>query len=762
MASNELIIKIGAESKKFQDALNELKEKTEDLEGQLASVAKVSAVAFAALTAEVFLSVKAYGESEAASNALTQALQNQGIYSADLAENYKAQAEALQKLTGIDDDAIVSGQAVLQGMIGQVKITKELTAAAVELGHASGGDVSSGFEILGRAIQGNTRGLKQFGIEIDEGLSKQERMAAITELVTQKLGGQAAAANQGIGGMKGLSAAFADIQEEIGKRFAPVISVAIKGITDFLIKIKENKPLFDFAVSLIAGATAAAGITLAVSAGALAFLKFKAALIAAQVATSAMSLAVKGLIGATGIGLLVVVATEIYLNWSTVFPRVQAIFQAFVNNITSLGSGLATVMDGLFTFNFDRVKEGMAQLKATLAKGFSEATAEIKPVEIPAAQQDQTKEASASAQESRNRAREQREEAAKRAHNEVLRLQAENASAEMINLARQEAELLDQIADEQHAKVREDLVARAEEIRLLKEEQRMIDAEQQALIEEEYFAHNEEFQALSEEQQEQFKIRNQAQLQSMILTEDTARQAAAKKSLQDQINSNNQRLLEQQRFGVAYATINQAMHSAVFQGSKTAFGELAQLTQSSNATLKQIGKVAAVASIVIKTAESAMNIYAGFSAIPIIGPALGLAGAAAAIAFGAEQVSKVTAAAEGGLMTGGIPGVDSIPVLAQRNELIAPAQNFEEVIGSVRAQREAQELTSRIGGEPMSEVLMTLRSIDEKLEQPSQRTTIFQGDVLADEVFIDTLIRRISDRVEFGNAVLITNPTGVA
>ena len=45
---------------------------------------------------------------------------------------------------------------------------------------------------------------------------------------------------------------------------------------------------------------------------------------------------------------------------------------------------------------------------------------------------------------------------------------------------------------------------------------------------------------------------------------------------------------------------------------------------------------------------------------------------------------------------GGIPGMDSIPVLAQQGELVSPAQNFEEVIGSVRAAREAE----KIGGSP--------------------------------------------------------------
>lgn len=202
---------------------------------------------------------------------------------------------------------------------------------------------------------------------------------------------------------------------------------------------------------------------------------------------------------------------------------------------------------------------------------------------------------------------------------------------------------------------------------------------------------------MSEEQQAEFRARNDAKNMENETTAHGARQLAAQQRLQEQQKANQQFLIEQQKYGTAYATINKAMHSEVYTGTRQATTEMLQFQQSSNSTLKGIGKAAAVADIVMKTAQSAMNIYAGFSTIPIVGPALGIAGAAAAIAFGGEQIGKVTAAASGGLLTGGISGVDSIPVLAQRNELISPAQSFEEVIGSVRAMREAERQMEATG-----------------------------------------------------------------
>jgi hypothetical protein len=169
-----------------------------------------------------------------------------------------------------------------------------------------------------------------------------------------------------------------------------------------------------------------------------------------------------------------------------------------------------------------------------------------------------------------------------------------------------------------------------------------------------------------------------------------------------------------QNYGNFYVAIDEAVHSKEAQNFQKGTNELVALQNSKNATLKGIGKAAAIANIVIKTAESAMNIYSGFAAaIPIFGHALGVAGAAAAIAFGAEQVGNVVGAAQGGLLSGGIPGVDSIPVLAQQNELISPAQNFEEVIGSVRAAREAQNIRDQTGfgggGGGVAEVVLSLK-----------------------------------------------------
>jgi hypothetical protein len=80
---------------------------------------------------------------------------------------------------------------------------------------------------------------------------------------------------------------------------------------------------------------------------------------------------------------------------------------------------------------------------------------------------------------------------------------------------------------------------------------------------------------------------------------------------------------------------------------------------------------------------------------PILGPAL----AASAALAGGVQIAKINAQqfAQGGMYTGGLAGIDSIPAVLQPKELVAPSKNFEEVIGSVRAQREAQTIQEQGG-----------------------------------------------------------------
>jgi hypothetical protein len=709
--TNELVIKISGDIKDYQSALESAQEKTEDLENALGKIGKVSAVAFAALTAEILVSAKAFSESQAAANKLTQALQNQGIYSNKLQESYAKFAETIQDKTGIDDDALIAAQATIQALIGQTKVTEPLTQAIADLSVAKGIDLNTTAELIGKGIQGHTTALQKLGIQIDEHLDKEQRTKAIIEQVTQRFGGQAEAANKGLGSLRGLTTAFGNFQEEIGKRFSPLLEAAIKGMTSFFTELQKNQPLLDFITSLIFAGTVVAGLGTAVGIAGTAFLGLKTAMTAAGIATNAMSLATKGLLGATGIGLLAVLVAEIYLNWNTVWPRMQSVYSAFVENVSALSGGLGSILGGVFSFDLGKIKSGLAEVKTALQNGYAAATAGLKPISIGVSGggQDKDKLAAAQAQALKEIEIEKFKQEGIQAERELALLKVSDASAQEIAIKQQEVETLKALQNQTNAEIKDALVAHLAEVRAAEDTANAISESQNENFRNTILAQNTEFGQLDASQQALFLAQNGDKLRQSLETEESIRLTYAQQQVQADIQRRNQFLADEQKFGIAYAAINQAMHSATYQGAKSAFGDLAQLQQSGNAELKAIGKAAAVANIAIKTAESAMNIYAGFSTIPIVGQVLGVAGAAAAIAFGVEQTGQVLAAADGGVVTGGIPNVDSVAARLMPGELVVPKRNFEETVSAVANQRAGVTDSDEGSGGGVAEIVLTLK-----------------------------------------------------
>jgi hypothetical protein len=712
----DLVIKINGDVKNYKTALAEAEKSTEALESSLSQISKISAIAFAGLTGEILLSTKAFGESQAASNKLTQALQNQGIYSADLTEEYKKRAAALQELTGIDDDSIVAAQASLQAMIGQAKITDELTQSIVDLSAAKGIDLDTTAELIGKGIQGQTGSLQKLGIVIDEHLDKEERTARIIELVTQKFGGQAAAANQGLGAIRGLKSAFGDFQEEIGSRFAPLIEAAIQSTTRFIAAIAANKPLVDFIAAAVAGGAAVAALGTVVGIAGTSFLALKSILTAVGATMTVTRAAAIALGGATGIGLIAFAAAELALNWSTIWPKMQAVFQAFVGNVSNLSNGLGAILGGVFSFDIAKVKQGMADVKSAIQNGYKEAVAGLKAVDISVAG---SKKDSGQEAEKAKLAKEaaDKEVELETIKNQLIQAQRDQTlqklgefSAAAIALKQNEIQTLTALQTQSNQAIKEALYAHLDEIRRAEQEANAESLAQSEDFKNQILATDRAYQQLDSSQRALFDSQNNDKLRQSLETEKSIRLNYAQQQLQADINRRNQYLLDETKFGANYAAINRDMNSVVVQNTRDNATQLVALSNSKNSELKAIGKAAAVTQIGIDTAKGAMAVYANFqTAIPFppVSIPLGLAASAAIIAYGAERTSQVLGAADGGMVTGGIPGRDSVPAMLMPGELITPARSYEEVVSAVANQRAAANGSNNSGG--ISEIVLTLK-----------------------------------------------------
>lgn len=83
------------------------------------------------------------------------------------------------------------------------------------------------------------------------------------------------------------------------------------------------------------------------------------------------------------------------------------------------------------------------------------------------------------------------------------------------------------------------------------------------------------------------------------------------------------------------------------------FGMAKGLMNSHSYAMFEIGKAAAISETVINTYASATAAYKSMASIPFVGPALGIAAAAAAIASGLAQVSAIQSTSFGGAASGG-------------------------------------------------------------------------------------------------------------
>ncbi len=737
--SNDLLIKINADAANVTKAFKDIKDQTEDLESTLDKVALISGAAFAAFTAEIFFSVKAFEEANKQTILLSNALQNQGIFTEELKKSYEGYAEAVEAATGIDKDAIERAQGVAQGFLGQTKITKELTFAIADLGAHMGGDLTAAAEKIARTIGTGTNAFARQGLVIKQGATEAERYAQVLAFVQLKSGGLAEEMNKADGYAHALTTSFDELQKAIGAHFAPVVEATRRGFIAFFDTLSHNEALTQLIVAGLAAGVVVTGIVTAVALAVPAFLALSAAATAVGIGLNVAFLGIPVLIG-----LVVAAVTLLALNWDKSMAAVRAAATATVTLVTELFGGLGKVLLGAFTLDFPKVQAGLLQIGEGFKKAKDVAVGTYK--EITAAQavegekQNAQKKALADREAAIEAAHQANLRAIRKGEIDLIRLQNEFASAEIIALKTKEIATIKAIDGTRDGQEIAALKTRLGQIHALQEQSNKEEIERTAAFNKLRQDTKDTLQSKGIAVDSAIRDDRLAQIKATAQTEADVDRNLQETLLTQKIEQRNKELLDRRKYGQTVATINKALYSDEVQGAKSATDDLVQLQQSKNATLKEIGKVAAVANITISTAESAMNIYEGFSTIPIVGPALGVIGAAAAVAFGAERIGTVLGAAQGGLVEGGTAGRDSVPALLMPGELVVPRKNFNDVVGAVQGSG---------GGDNSAGMLAALQSIDGKFSNP--QTTVIRGDVLTDESYIDALVRKISDAIQYRN-----------
>ncbi len=748
MASPELLIKIGADAKNAIKAFDDVKAKTQDLQDVLNKASLAGAAVFAALSAEVFLSVKAFGEAEAASNALSQSLQNQGIYTANLKGEYKSFADEISRKTGIDDDQITKAQAIAQGYLGQTKITKELTQAIVDFSTKTG-DLNSAATAIGKTIGSNTNALARETVKFREGATEAEKYAEVLKKIGGQYGGQAEAANAASFGINNLKTAFGNLQENIGSRFAPAVKLAADAITNLINKVNSSQFLQD----MIVGFIAVTGAIAAAVAGIAPFFAGYTALSAAAVAfgTSIGALLVPLGAVALAIGAVVYAGVSLYRNWDALTLFMGSAFSAMGVLITEVAGGIAQVFNAGFDVTkiaagIQRVNEAGKKAGEEFTKTYREESEKRGAIAAAETQKQVSEKKKAADDETREkRAQEAREAATRRANEQLKILQYTQASKEYIALKSEEAAILKTLETEKNAAVIQAAKERLAEVRALEDEQAIADMDRAVQFE----AQKRELLAELAAENPDLNTEDpklQAELDSLRTTlqlQQDVENQYAKDKLQNKIKADNDYLLQQKKFGTAYAAVNKLLSSDEVKAAAELSGELVGLANSKNSTLKAIGKAAAISQIAIATATSAAKVFADAVILlgPFAGPPVGGVLAAARIAYGAEQIANVTAAAGGAMVGDGQQPSrgDRYPYMLEYGETVAPRRNFDEVVNGVQTERsgvikELQEGIAELRNRGAAALNITI-----------------QGDFVGDETYAQRMGRAISNEIKYGN-----------
>lgn len=185
--------------------------------------------------------------------------------------------------------------------------------------------------------------------------------------------------------------------------------------------------------------------------------------------------------------------------------------------------------------------------------------------------------------------------------------------------------------------------------------------------------------------QEQFEAQRNQQQQTEELTQESLdveldmlmNQLAAKEAIW--AVETEQRQAQNDAQVAAYEAKTQAEIAIERMRGEAISGILANVSSlmgSESRKAFEIGKAASIAQATIKTYESATSAYSALAGIPIVGPGLGIAAAAAAVAAGLSNVQKIASTS----FQGGATGQAQVPSIGGAGGVVGPVGQPQPIL----------------------------------------------------------------------------------
>ena len=230
----KLLVKLGLDSKEFDNGLNSAQKKSTDFSG---AITKMGTAIIAAFSVDAVINfgksaVKAYNESALAAAKLNAVLKSTGGVAGQSAEEIQALAANLQKTTTFEDDATIAAASLLatfRSVSGQN--FEQAIKSAQDLSTIMGGDLNGAVLQLGKALEDPERGLvalRKSGVSftqtqiegikqlISEGRKYEAQQLILKEVNTQVGGAAKAAGDTAAGAWTKAANAAGDFMEVLG------------------------------------------------------------------------------------------------------------------------------------------------------------------------------------------------------------------------------------------------------------------------------------------------------------------------------------------------------------------------------------------------------------------------------------------------------------------------------------------------------------------------------------------------------------------
>jgi hypothetical protein len=297
---------------------------------------------------------------------LEQALHGNAEAAKELSEQASQLEVSLKGLFSQED--IKDGQTQLALYTDQADQIKKLTPQILDLAAAKGVDLKTAADAVGKSLEGDSNALKKMGISTKDAATEQERFAIITQGLTEKVGGQAqVVADTTKTGWDGLVVKFDEFSKSVGEKIIPIIDSLGNFLSDLWDK---SKPVVDIFKSLwdilgqlwdnIKGVIASFGLFNEKGSLATTLMKtLQLSLLPLKLTLQAISFVLKE----TG---------EAYMQMLAIANgTIQALVATFTNFkefVFNVFGSIGKLLEGVFTFDLGKIKEGLEGIKAGYAK----------------------------------------------------------------------------------------------------------------------------------------------------------------------------------------------------------------------------------------------------------------------------------------------------------------------------------------------------------------------------------------------------------